>query len=56
MQTDKKEIRGKNEKEKGKIYLCGWYAYILKKKKSKESTEKCINQKRIQGKVAEYKN
>lgn len=27
-----------------------------KKKKSKESTEKCINQKRIQGKVAEYKN
>lgn len=26
------------------------------KKKSKESTEKCINQKRIQGKVAEYKN
>ena len=30
--------------------------YSKKKKKSKESTEKCINQKRIQSKVAEYKN
>lgn len=38
MQTDKKEITGKNQKERSKIYLCGWYTYT--QKNPSESTEK----------------